>query len=377
MRILIVGAAEMQLAVAARLRRLDEAAKITVIDEAGDSPGTAMLRRRYRIDLRPFTRFISADMGYSNIATLEDALTRHVYQEEFDKIINPEQDLTNTVFATIDSNSLDYYFDADIAAHLKAHMQRSLSMQLILTRPDVAKGHGRRVADEIYGRAVQAEKPMELQTSDVAGLKLALFGQTEKSLNAYQMAYIYSILPIEDGFLKLIYDDGGNFLGFAALGEISIVENCTNVLTTLVKLGGNIQNLLSLELSGSGNPFSTLGKIAQNVVEKRLFMAYADEIKQFAPSDVILLDVRHHLELMDYRIDGAINIPLEMLRESIYRLERTKEVITICGEGKESYLAARILMGHGFKTRHLTGGLAYARPIIDLQLPQFHPHEVL
>lgn len=362
MRILIVGATDTHLAAAARLRRLDETAKIIVIDEAGDSPGTAYMRRRYRIDLRPFTRFISADMGYSNVAMLEDALTRHVYQEEFDKIVNMEPGSTNPATNPIDSASLDYYFDADIAVHIRTHTQQGA--QMILKRPEVAKGHGRRVADEIYGRTAQTEKSAELLKADVGELRLALVGQAEKSLNAYQMPHMYSILPVAGGFLKLIYDDGGNILGFGALGESSVVENCTDVVITLVKMGGNIQNMVCLQLSGSDNPLSTLGKIAQNVVEKRLFMAYADEIKQLAPSDVILLDVRHHLELMDYRIEGAINIPLEMLRESIYRLEQAKEIITICGEGKESYLAARILMGHGFKTRHLTGGLAYARPII-------------
>lgn len=371
MRILIIGAAEIQKAAAARLRRLDETAKIIVIDEAGDSRETALLRSKYRVDLRPFTRFISADMGYSNVATLEDTLTRHIYQEEFDKIMNIEPNPATAASFNSHAIALKSRFDADIAAHLASKKQ---NLDNVRTAKLSLGDMGRHAADEIYGRAVQPEKSMELQVADVSGLRLAIFGQTENNLNSLQMPYMYSILPITDGFIKLIYDDNGNILGFTALGQSQHVENYADIMTTLLKMNGNIQNMISLELCGNKNPLPTLGKIAQNVVEKRLFMAYADEIKQTIPQEMTLLDVRHQLEFMDYRIDGSINIPLESLRDSIYRLERTKEIITICSDGKESYLAARILMGHGFKIRHLTGGLAYARPIITP--PQFYPQEV-
>jgi len=316
-------------------------------------------------------------MGYSNVATLEDTLTRHIYQEEFDKIINPEPGSAVSNFMSIHSSALNSRFDADIAAHLAPHMRGLDDITTSMQRLGGMNALGRRIADEIYGRAAVDEISIELQTAEIFKLKLAFFGGTEKSLNAHQMPHMYSILPITGGFLKLIYDDAGKILGFSALGNGRIVENCTDTMVTLVKMGGSIQNMVDIELTDSKNPLPILGKIAQNVVEKRLFMAYADEINQLMYSDAILLDVRHQLEFMDYRIDGAINIPLENLRDSIYRLERTREIITICADGKESYLAARILMGHGYKTRQLTGGLAYTRPIIDPQQQIFYPQEVL
>jgi len=353
MKILIVGATPVHLAAATRLRRLDETAKITVIDEAGESPDISALRRRYCIDLRSFTRFISADMGYASMATLEDVLTRHIYQEEFDKIVNTVVD---------DSPATFHYLDNDILVHI-LHNHSEIAPQ----QPGNAIIEGRRIAGEIYNQTAQVQMPTKLQIADVAGLKLAILGQTERSLNASQMPHIYSILPISGGFCKLIYDDAGNILGFVMLGESSAVCNCADVMATLVNMGGNIHNMVALKLSDAANPLPTLGKIAQNVIEKRLHMAYADEIAQLLTYETILLDVRHQLEFMDWRIEGSINVPLEALRESIYRLERTKEIIVICTDGKDSYLAARILMAHGFKTRHLTGGLVYARPIIGGQ----------
>jgi len=364
-----VGATKEQLAAAARLRRLDETAKIIVIDEAADNPDTATLRNIYHIDLRPYTRFISADMGYSNVATLEDALTRHVYQEEFDRIINLEPYGASTDFADIHATELGSYMDADIAAHIKTYTRDFVRIKK--AHIGGASGYGRCIADEIFGRTAQTGISMELQTASVAGLKLAFFGQTEMTLNAQQMPHMYSVLPIPGGFCKLIYDDNGDILGFATLGQDPVVTNCADTMTTLVKMGGTIQNMVSLELIDGDNPLPTLGKIAQNVVEKRLFMAYADEINQLDFAGVILMDVRPRPDFANHHINVSINIPLEDLRESIYRLERNKEIITICSDGKDSYLAARILMGHGFKTRHLTGGLVYAKPIVVSHVPQY------
>ncbi|MDR2183987.1 MAG: hypothetical protein LBE55_07405 [Clostridiales bacterium] len=362
MRILIIGANDEKLAAAARLRRLDEAAKIILAHEAADSPEAEHFRRRYRIDMRPYTRFVSADMGYSNVATLEDVLTQHIYQEEFDRIINIEPHSANLAIADIDRASLDYYFDADAAAHIAHHVPENT--QISIRHINGAGGVGRHIADEIYGRTRQAKTSIKMQAADFGNIVLVWLGATEKGLNAQQVPHMYSILPIPHGFLKLLYDDAGSILGFAALGQSPIAENCADMMMTLVKMGGNIQHMAHLELAGSGNPLQILGKIAQNVVEKRLYIAYADEIGQLARSEVILLDVRHSHEFMVHYINGSVNIPLDILRESIYRLEHHKEIITICGDGKESYLAARILMGHGFKTRHLAGGLAYAMPII-------------
>jgi len=362
MRILIVGATNEQLAAAARLRRLYESAKIIVLDEAAESPGTAYLRRRYRIDLRPYTRFISADMGYSNVATLEDTLTRHVYQEEFDKIINSEPDAN--IYFDIQSAQLDLdgHFDTDIAAHIRKHTQNFVRVEV--SRHGGPCAVGRRVADEIYGTLHPVADSVEIKSAEITNLKLIFFGWTEQVLNAHERPFIYSILPVAGGFVKLIYDDGGEILGFYVLAQPAIAHSCADILSTLAKLGGTVQSMVQLELTDTRHPLITLGKIAQNVIEKRLHMAYADEISNTAQQDIVLLDVRPHTDYITGHIDSSINIPLEALRESMYRLERQKEIITICEDGKESYLAARILMGHGFKTRQLTGGLSYARPII-------------
>ncbi|MCL2377056.1 MAG: rhodanese-like domain-containing protein [Defluviitaleaceae bacterium] len=362
MRILIIGATQVHLAAAARLRRLDEAAKIIMIDEAADIAGIVVFKHKYNIEMRCATQFISADVGYSSIALLQDALTHMVYQEEVDKIINTEPTAQHPV--ALAYTEFTEYFDGDIAAHLLAYITKHTpdirEITVMTWADDIARG--RRIADEVYGRPIQAENTMPLRMADFHDLKLAIFGATEQELNHRQIGHMYSVAPIAGGFCKLIYDDGGNILGFAALGHN--VENYVNIVATICKMGGNIHNLLNSQLAEAQNPLHILGKIAQNVIEKRLFMAYPDEITQIDVATTTLLDVRPAHISFAQNIEGAVNIPLDSLRESLYRLERGKEIITICADGKDSYLAARILSANGFRARHLTGGMAYATPFI-------------
>jgi len=362
MRILIIGATQAHMAAAARLRRLDEAAKIIITDEAMGIADIETFRQKYNIEMRHATRFLSADVGYTSVALLEDAITRTVYNEEVDRIINLDFVVQNSV--TLADTEFSEYFDGDIAAHLLACLAaHNLDMRQITIKPcDDSIARGRCAADELYGRHVQEENLISMRIADFHDLKLVILGLTEQELNQRQMGHMYSVVPIAGGFCKLIYDDIGNILGFAALG--CCADNYANVVVAICKMGGNVQSLLDTQLDDKQHPICTLGKIAQNVIEKRLFMAYPDEVMRIDSATTMLLDVRSAFDFIVYHADKAVNIPLENLRESLYRLETSKEIITICADGKDSYLAARILSANGFKVRYLTGGMAYAEPFI-------------
>ena len=68
-------------------------------------------------------------------------------------------------------------------------------------------------------------------------------------------------------------------------------------------------------------------------------------------------------------LPGAVNIPLDELRDRIAELPKDKMIYTFCAVGLRGYLAYRILTQHGFeKVRNLSGGLktyrAATAPII-------------
>jgi rhodanese-related sulfurtransferase len=53
---------------------------------------------------------------------------------------------------------------------------------------------------------------------------------------------------------------------------------------------------------------------------------------------------------------GAVNIPLDSLRERLTEIPRDKEIIAFCQVGLRGYIACRILAQHGYKVRNLSGG---------------------
>ncbi|MCL2396743.1 MAG: FAD-dependent oxidoreductase [Defluviitaleaceae bacterium] len=239
----------------------------------------------------------------------------------------------------------------------------------ILTGMEAPASHmapmvGRLAADIVYGGELddQAQDPYNeasifLRQTEIFGKIAAVFGFCEKELNQQKMDYIFSVVPVAGGFLKLIYDADGEILGFAALGHDT--TQFAGFMSAIVQMDGCIYDLVGLELPATMRPLQTLGKIAQNVIEKRLSMAYWDEITAIDATKTTLLDVRHAVAHQAQHIPGSINIPLADLRNSLYRLDFSKEIITICDTGKESYLAARILTPHAPKLRHATGGMAY------------------
>lgn len=72
--------------------------------------------------------------------------------------------------------------------------------------------------------------------------------------------------------------------------------------------------------------------------------------------DYILLDVRTEEEFIRGHVNGAVNIPLDSLRERISELDKTKIIIAYCKVGIRGYIAERILEQKGFTVLNVTGG---------------------
>lgn len=74
-------------------------------------------------------------------------------------------------------------------------------------------------------------------------------------------------------------------------------------------------------------------------------------------NEVMLIDTRTAEEFSFGTIPGAINIPLDDLRERMLEVPTDKPIVLFCAVGLRGYLAQRILMGNGYKNvRNLSGG---------------------
>lgn len=70
------------------------------------------------------------------------------------------------------------------------------------------------------------------------------------------------------------------------------------------------------------------------------------------------LDVRLPSEFENYRMEGAINLPLYFIRLKLKSLDRDMHYVVCCDTGRRSSAAAYILSERGFHASVLQGGLA-------------------
>ncbi len=86
--------------------------------------------------------------------------------------------------------------------------------------------------------------------------------------------------------------------------------------------------------------------------------------------DLILVDVRQPEEFSDFKIPGSINIPLAKLfnKESVNKIPKDKQVVTICPHGNRSMVAAFALVRNGIGALSLTGGLAGWGQVLNSQI---------
>ena len=74
--------------------------------------------------------------------------------------------------------------------------------------------------------------------------------------------------------------------------------------------------------------------------------------------------MRTRAEYASGHLDGFRNIPVDELRNRLGELEKGKPVYVICQSGLRSYIAARILAGHGFDSYNFAGGFRFYDAVI-------------
>ncbi|HHB78312.1 MAG TPA: rhodanese-like domain-containing protein [Saprospiraceae bacterium] len=78
--------------------------------------------------------------------------------------------------------------------------------------------------------------------------------------------------------------------------------------------------------------------------------------KMMSEKDVVVLDVRTPREFESGKIEGAVNIPLNIIAKKAETLDKSKKYLVYCRSGARSRRAAMILARKGFEVYNLTGG---------------------
>ena len=146
-------------------------------------------------------------------------------------------------------------------------------------------------------------------------------------------------------------------------------------IALVIKHEGTIYDLMKVEqayappFSSAKDPVAVAGYVAENIITGKVQPVYWRQLRDIEMENNFLLDVRTPDEFSLNTLPGAVNIPLDELRDRLDELPKDKMIYTFCAVGLRGYLAYRILVQHGFeKVRNLSGGLktyhAAAAPII-------------
>ena len=166
--------------------------------------------------------------------------------------------------------------------------------------------------------------------------------------------------------MKVIFEKETYRLLGAQIVGFEGVDKRIDVLATAIRAGMKATELKDLELayappySSAKDPVNMAGFMVDNIARgllRQWHLADADSLPR--DGSVTLLDTRTPGEYSAGHIEGFINIPVDDLRERLHELDRTKPVYVICQSGLRSYIACRILAGHGLDCYNFSGGYRF------------------
>ncbi|MFZ3420907.1 FAD-dependent oxidoreductase [Vibrio harveyi] len=235
-----------------------------------------------------------------------------------------------------------------------------------------ANRQGRMAADNMLGRQETYQGTQGTAICKIFDLAVASTGKNEKQLKreniAYEKVYVHtashaSYYPgAETVSFKMLFDPATRkILGAQAVGKDG-VDKRIDVMAVAQRAGMTVEQLQHLELTyappyGSAKDvINQAAFVANNIMKGDATAIHFDEIDNLSENQV-LLDVRNpgELESVGY-IEGAINIPVDQLRQRMNELPKDKEVVIYCQVGLRGNVAYRQLVNSGFKARNLLGG---------------------
>ncbi|HHY25837.1 MAG TPA: FAD-dependent oxidoreductase [Desulfitobacterium dehalogenans] len=233
-----------------------------------------------------------------------------------------------------------------------------------------ANKQGRIAADNIAGLNSAYKGTQGTSIIKIFDLTAASTGANERTLQRANLPYhVIHIHPVSHASyypnaypmtLKLIFGADGKIFGAQGIGKDG-VDKRIDVIATVIRLGGTIEDLTELELayappfSSAKDPVNMAGYVAQNVLSGKAHMLVWDDLNKI-DEDYIFVDVRTKVEFAKGHVEGAINIPVDDLRQRIQELDPKKLIIVYCQVGLRGYFADRILTQKGYRVLNLTGG---------------------
>lgn len=236
-----------------------------------------------------------------------------------------------------------------------------------------ANRQGRIVADNmVFGNTTEYEGAIGTSIAKVFDVVVASTGLPAKRLKQLGIKYQSSttISMSHAGYYpgaffittKITFNpEDGTLYGAQCVGHEG-VDKRIDQLAIIIKHKGTIYDLISLEqayappFSSAKDPIAIAGYTAANIISGKMPVIYWREIDSLDRSKVQIIDTRTPAEFELGTISGAVNIPVDDIRERLNEIDKNKPVVVFCAVGLRGYIAARILMANGYDVRNLSGG---------------------
>ena len=225
-----------------------------------------------------------------------------------------------------------------------------------------ANRQGRIVADNmVFGNTVSYEGAIGTSIAKVFDMTVASTGLAAKRLKQWGMEYQSSVthsashagyypdaLPLT---LKLTFHPKtGKLYGAQCIGYEG-VDKRIDQIAGLIKRGGTVYDLMETEhtyappFSSAKDPIAIGGYVASNIISGAMPVISWRELVE-EKDKVMLIDTRTPEEFSFGTIPGAVNIPLDEMREHLAEIPTDKPVVLFCAVGLRGYLSLRLSLIH-------------------------------
>jgi len=230
-------------------------------------------------------------------------------------------------------------------------------------------------ADHIFGRDVSYRGNVGTSVCKIFDVTIASVGLSVRMLRAMgrNPEWVTVHPPDHAGYypgsvaitLRVTFDkEDGKLLGAQAVGKRG-VDKRIDVLATAMQAGMTIFDLEHLELAyappydAAKDPVNMAGFVGSNVLRGDVKIVHAEDLTPASLSEYQIVDARSPGELAKGFLKGAVNLPVNSIRELVVKLDKgsAKKVLVYCQVGYRGYLAYRVLKQVGFENVvNLDGG---------------------
>lgn len=236
-----------------------------------------------------------------------------------------------------------------------------------------ANRQARIVADNmVMGNKVKYEGSIGTSIAKVFDLTVASTGLPAKRLKMMDIPYLSATIHsgAHAGYypgslqmdIKITFSPTDGKLYGAQIVGYGGVDKRIDQYALAIKQGATVADLTRLEhayappFSSAKDPVAITGYVAGNILSGKMSPLYWRELRDADLTGVTLVDVRTPDEYALDTIDGAVNIPLDDLRERMDEIPTGRPVWLFCGIGLRGYLASNILKDNGYaEVRNLIG----------------------